>query len=181
MNILRVTWKWLRRLLLVLLAVVAIGFVLPDAQKIPVKGATSADWNHQTFWYHPWGRSGVHKGIDIFAKLGTPVISSSGGVVVFTGNVQLGGNVVLALGPKWRLHYYAHLDLTAVKKGDWLSAGEHVGRVGDTGNAAGKSPHLHYSVFSLIPYPWLWSTEPQGWKKMFFLNPHEMLIDSGTS
>jgi len=33
-----------------------------------VLGATPKDWNHATFWYEPWGKSGVHKGIDIFGK-----------------------------------------------------------------------------------------------------------------
>jgi hypothetical protein len=35
----------------------------PDAPTIPVQGATRADWHPHSFWYHPWGASGVHKGM----------------------------------------------------------------------------------------------------------------------
>ena len=40
---------------------------------IPVKGATINDWNSESFWHYPWGKSVVHHGIDIFAKKGTSV------------------------------------------------------------------------------------------------------------
>ncbi|GAB6140921.1 hypothetical protein JCM14076_16500 [Methylosoma difficile] len=56
--------------LLIVLAVFVLG-CLPSTQAIiPVEGATAADWHPQSFWYHPWGRSGTHKGIDIFARSG---------------------------------------------------------------------------------------------------------------
>jgi peptidoglycan LD-endopeptidase LytH len=60
------------------------GLLLPEKLIIPVKGATKADWNSKSFWFSPWGKSGVHKGIDIFAKEGTPVISACSGLVVST-------------------------------------------------------------------------------------------------
>ena len=43
--------------------------------------------------------------------------------------------------------------------------------MGDSGNAAGKPPHLHYSLVSLLPMFWRADEAPQGWKKMFFLDP----------
>jgi peptidoglycan LD-endopeptidase LytH len=116
----------------------------------------------------------VHKGIDIFAKRSTPVIASTSGLVVYTGNIAMGGNVVAVLGPKWRMHYYAHLDSITAKTLSWASRGEAIGKVGNTGNAIGKPPHLHYSVLSLIPYPWRISMQTQGWKKMFFMNPAQI-------
>lgn len=143
---------------------------------IPVKNATSKDWNHQTFWYEPWGSSVVHKGIDIFGQKGTPVISSTAGIVIYTGTLSKGGNVVAVLGPKWRVHYYAHLQSTSVTTGAILGSGSNIGTLGDSGNAKGKPSHIHYSILSLIPMPWLITTQTQGWKKMFFLNPHEKLI-----
>lgn len=82
--------------------------VLPEWPRIPVEGASARDWNPRTFWFEPWGRSGVHKGIDIFARSGTPVRSASYGLVLYRGEIALGGKVVLVLAPKWRLHYYAH-------------------------------------------------------------------------
>ena len=64
----------------------------------------------------------------------------------------------------------AHLAGIA-ETGPWLWAGEAVGSVGSSGNAAGKPPHLHYSLVSLLPLVWKVDGAPQGWKKMFYLNP----------
>ena len=157
--------------------ILALGLCIPERGVITVQNATAKDWNKQSFWYAPWGKSGVHKGIDIFAKQGTNVIASTGGLVVFTGNIEMGGNVVAVLGPKWRIYYYAHLDSIHTRSLSWTSRGELIGAVGRTGNAAGKPPHLHYSVLSLIPYPWRFSTETQGWKKLFFVNPMQELSE----
>lgn len=90
------------------------GFLILETVVIPVQSATSKDWNQQTFWYEPWGKSGVHKGIDIFAPKGQPVISATQGIVLYSGEISLGGKVLLILGPKWRLHYYAHLEQSNV-------------------------------------------------------------------
>ena len=160
---------------LILTSLLTLGFLIPEHGVVPVAGATSADWNHQTFWHEPWGSSGVHKGIDVFGNAGTLVKASVSGLVVFEGNLAKGGNVVLILDPKWRLHYYAHLKLSTVQRFSFVFGGETVGLVGSTGNASGKSPHLHYSIVTIVPYPWKVTTETQGWKKMFYLNPHEQL------
>lgn len=159
-----------RRSLLLVAALLVAGLFLPESGRMPVVGASKGDWHPDTFWSHPWGRSGVHKGVDIFAIKGTPVVASSAGIVLFRGELARGGKVVLMLGPKWRLHYYAHLDQT-VGNSLWLDAGEQLGAVGDTGNAAGKPPHLHYSLVSLLPLIWKADGAPQGWKKMFYLDP----------
>lgn len=163
-------------ILLIFLVIICTGLVMPEKLVIPVEGASSNDWNHNTFWYEPWGSSGVHKGVDIFGTKGTPVQSATKGYVIYTGELGKGGNVVAVLGPKWRVHYYAHLQKITVEKGAWLSQKDKVGILGDTGNAKGKQPHLHYSIVSLIPLPWKATSGSQGWKKMFFLNPHEELI-----
>src|SRR4026208_1314945 len=81
----------------------------PEQARIPVQGATARDWNKKSFWYEPWGRSGVHKGIDIFAPAGRPVVAAVPGWVIFRVSLGSGGNVVAVLGPKWRIHYFAHL------------------------------------------------------------------------
>ena len=85
---------------LTLLSVGALGGLLPETPTIPVQGATTRDWHPQSFWYYPWGRSGTHKGIDIFAQEGTPVLAATHGLVVHTGVDSLGGNIVLVLGSK---------------------------------------------------------------------------------
>ena len=80
------------------------------------------------------------------------------------------------LGSKWRIHYYAHMDSYSVTTGTVVKTGSVIGVLGDSGNAQGKQPHIHYSILSIIPIPWLATTQTQGWKRMFFLNPHEMFI-----
>jgi peptidoglycan LD-endopeptidase LytH len=149
--------------------------LLPEFAQIPVQGATAKDWNAQSFWYEPWGKSGVHKGIDIFGKKGTPILSTTYGVVVFKGDLPLGGRVVLALGPRWRLHYYAHLESEVVFIGKPLLIGTKIGALGDSGNAKGKPAHLHYSIVTLVPYVWHMDSSTQGWKKMFFLDPNKII------
>lgn len=55
------------------------------------------------------GSSVTLKGVDIFAKEETKLVSATHGIILAKGNISKGGNFVLILGPKWRLYYYAHL------------------------------------------------------------------------
>lgn len=163
--------------ILVPVVIVIGGMLLPADSSIPVAGATRYDWNHQTFWNDRWGRSGVHKGIDIFAEVNRPVISATYGIVILTGKRLLGGNTVAILGPKWRVHYYAHLRKIKTGLFHFVRRKEIIGTVGRTGNARHRPSHLHYSIFSLVPYPWRWDSHSrQGWKKTFFLNPTRQLL-----
>jgi peptidoglycan LD-endopeptidase LytH len=166
--------RTLRRICAAVVAILAMGCLLPGGANIPVEGATRQDWNARSFWHEPWGQSGVHKGIDIFAGRGTPVVSAVPGVVVYRGPLGIGGNVVAVLGPRWRIHYYAHL-AESVPVPFFVSQGRVIGAVGTSGNAAGKPPHLHYSILSVIPLPWRFSTATQGWKRLFFLDPSDLI------
>lgn len=142
-----------------------------------MKGATRSDWNANTFWFEPWGSSGVHKGIDIFSDRGTDVVASTDMVLLYKGTIKKGGNIILGLGPKWRLHYFAHLELISEESGFFVTKGSTIGRLGDTGNAKGKPPHLHFSLVTLVPYPWNIDRSTQGYKKAFYLNPIEYFSD----
>jgi peptidoglycan LD-endopeptidase LytH len=160
---------------LVILLVILTGLILPQRFSMPVDGASKADYSSKSFWYYPWGKSGTHKGVDIFAKAGTDVSSSVSGLVIYTGENGMGGNTVFILGPKWRVHYFAHLKEIKTSTFSWAARNEIIGTVGTTGNAKGKQPHLHYSIVTLLPYIWRIDTDHQGWKKMFYLNPIEYL------
>ena len=166
-----------RRIGFALATILVAGFLIPQDPAIPVTGATSADWNPESFWFEPWGASGVHKGIDVFGTGEQDVVASTGGVVLYRGTVSRGGNVVVILGPRWRVHYYAHLGDIDGTAGRLVSGGTRLGSVGDSGNAAGKPPHLHYAIVTLLPYPWRITTDTQGWKRMFYLDPGEDLQD----
>lgn len=163
--------KFLKYLGLGALVVLVLGLVVPERVRIPVAGATARDWNARSFWFEPWGTSGVHKGIDIFGKLGTPVLSTTDGIVLFTGEIAKGGKVVLVLGPGWRLHYLAHLDRITTHALAPVASGSAIGTVGASGNAQGKPPHLHYSIVRLLPAPWKIDRATQGYKKAFFIDP----------
>ncbi|HYV91751.1 MAG TPA: M23 family metallopeptidase [Chitinophagales bacterium] len=167
--------KLRKKIGLALFTIITVGLIVPQKFSMPVDGATKNSYNPESFWYYPWGKSVTHKGVDIFAKEGTNVSSSVSGLVIYTGKIEMGGNVILILGPKWRLHYYAHLKEIKTSALSWASRDEIIGTVGTSGNAKGKEPHLHYAIATLIPYLWRIDTDHQGWKKMFYLNPIDYL------
>jgi peptidoglycan LD-endopeptidase LytH len=167
--------KTFKKIGFAILIIIVAGFLLPQSFLMPVEGCTGNCYDKNSFWYYPWGTSVTHKGVDIFAKRGTNVLSSTNGIVVSTAVLKKGGNTVLVLGPKWRLHYYAHLKEIKTSNFSWVNKGEIIGSVGTTGNAQGKEPHLHYSIVTIIPYLWRIDSDHQGWKKMFFLNPADYL------
>ncbi|MCE7031825.1 M23 family metallopeptidase [Lysobacter sp. GX 14042] len=114
------------------------------------------------------GRSGGrrHEGVDIFAARGTPVVSSTRGIVSAIRETGLGGRQVWVLGPGLERYYYAHLDDWAdgLQEGDVVRPGQALGVVGDTGNARGTPTHLHYGIYgadgALDPLPRLRAGAP---------------------
>jgi murein DD-endopeptidase MepM/ murein hydrolase activator NlpD len=102
-----------------------------------------------------------HEGIDIFAARGTPVVAAADGWVTRQTSNRLGGNVVWLWAPSVRASlYYAHLDSQAVQPGERVEAGDVLGYVGNTGNARGTAPHLHFGVYATLegavdPYPFV--------------------------
>ena len=115
----------------------------------PVKGCTKYSYSQNGFGAPRVGHK--HKGVDIFAKSGTPVISASKGIVIYTGVLSLGGNVVVVFGPAFKTHYYAHLKTTDTRLGKILNNGDPIGTVGNTGNAKNTPSHLHYSIGTILP------------------------------
>ena len=104
------------------------------------------------------GRS--HEGIDIFAARGTPIRATTQGIVRKVGENTLGGRVVVVVGPGGAGLYYAHLeDYADFSPNDWVNAGDIIGYVGDSGNAKGTPPHVHYGIYingsAVNPYPLL--------------------------
>ena len=158
-------------LLFIILFIFFLGFIIPEEFAMPVEKAGKSNYAQNSFWAYPWGKSVTHKGVDIFGREGTRIYSSTRGMVLKTGQNQLGGNYVLVLGPKWRLHYYAHLKDIKTSPFTFVSNNDVIGLVGTTGNAKGKPPHLHYSIKTIIPYPWKKDNAIQGWRKMFYVDP----------
>jgi peptidoglycan LD-endopeptidase LytH len=102
-----------------------------------------------------------HEGIDIFAPRGTPVIAVVSGRVAQARNTPVGGRVVWLEDHSSDLtFYYAHLDEYLVREGAFVTVGDTLGTVGNTGNARGARPHLHFGVYrpgrlALDPVPML--------------------------
>jgi len=119
----------------------------------PVMPVQGVDINSlQTHSFNNVRDSGKHAGVDIFAKKGTPVVAAMSGELVeasWNGPNPMGGNRVWIKADDGTFHYYAHLDSITVKnlpKGTRVQAGQQIGTVGDSGNAKGTPPHLHFSV-----------------------------------
>jgi murein DD-endopeptidase MepM/ murein hydrolase activator NlpD len=113
---------------------------------VPVDGVKPKDLVDT--WNGPRSGGRRHRGIDIFAKRGTPIRSSTPGIVATVGVNQLGGRIVRIFGPAGEWHYYAHLERYGViRPGDIIGEGAVVGYVGDSGNARGTPPHLHYGIY----------------------------------
>jgi murein DD-endopeptidase MepM/ murein hydrolase activator NlpD len=136
----------------------------PLALPVPVDGVQTSELRDT--WGGARGAGRKHEGIDIFAKRGTRVLSSTEGIVAQVGTNRLGGLVVWVVGPGGQRHYYAHLGRHAnVEAGMRVAAGRVLGYVGNTGNAEGTPPHLHYGVYdiggAINPYPLLRATKPK--------------------
>ncbi len=85
-----------------------------------------------------------HSGIDFASPKGTPVPASSSGVVALTGDHFFSGKTVLLDHGLHIYSMYFHLSSISVKKGDSVSRGQIIGRVGSTGRST--APHLHWGV-----------------------------------
>ena len=120
----------------------------PSSMPVPVEGVAAS--RIADTYGAPRGRDRRHQGVDIFAARGTPVLSATPGLVLSVRDQGLGGKQVWVLGPAHERHYYAHLDDWAplLRAGDRVRAGTPLGTVGDTGNARGTPPHLHYGVYA---------------------------------
>tara|TARA_R100000951_G_scaffold104436_1_gene97605 strand:- start:252 stop:791 length:540 start_codon:yes stop_codon:yes gene_type:complete len=145
---------------------------------LPVDKMHVKDYNQRSFWFGPWGQSVVHKGVDIFGSIGTNVFSSTYGIVLIKGYNRIGGNAVMVLSPDLKVHYYAHLDEINTSLFSIVTPGKKIGTLGDTGNAKGKAPHLHYGIHTLIPnLSKLDLSKKHGVRKMFYVDPIPFLND----
>ncbi len=89
---------------------------------------------------------GLHNdGINVSAPLGTPIRAAENGVVAYAGNELRGfGNMLLIRHADGWMSAYAHADALLVKRGDTVTRGQTIARVGQTGNVS--SPQLHFEL-----------------------------------
>lgn len=95
-----------------------------------------------------------HRGIDIPADAGTPIMACNGGTVVRSEYHYSWGNYVLIDHGGGQSTLYAHMTATAVSAGATVSQGDVIGYVGQTGNAYGNHLHLEYWINGVITDPY---------------------------
>jgi len=102
-----------------------------------------------------------HRGIDIFAPKGTPVVAVTDGQVSFIGTESKAGKCIWLVNDAGVSFFYAHLDKWAsgLYEGQTVRAGQTIGYVGKTGNARRSGHHLHFAIHresqAVNPYPYL--------------------------
>jgi murein DD-endopeptidase MepM/ murein hydrolase activator NlpD len=91
---------------------------------------------------------GWHHGEDIFAAEGTPLLAVADGTLHTIGFTKIGGYRLWLRDTEGNEFYYAHLSAYSplAVEGRTVEAGDVVGFVGDTGDAEGGSPHLHFEI-----------------------------------
>jgi peptidoglycan LD-endopeptidase LytH len=154
------------------LLIIFTGYLLPNRVTSPISITNITRIDPESFWYYPWGASGVHRGIDIFCEKGTAILSPVSGFIIRKDYGSIAGNYIYLIGPKWRKYYFAHMDTTYVHAFAYIKKGELIGKTGNTGNAANKPTHLHYSIETIFPYFWLYDSKAMlGWQKTFYIDP----------
>ena len=124
---------------------------------------------HDTF-NQARSESRQHHALDIAAPQGTPVLSTTDGVVTKLFQSDRGGITLYELDPSGRyVYYYAHLMRYSdgIQEGKQLRRGEVIGYVGDTGNAGAGNYHLHFAISKV--------SSPRKWNGGEPINPYPLL------
>jgi hypothetical protein len=158
----------LRRItkLAVVLALLVAGMVTSaaaqesDPDLYPMIFPIAGDASYVDTFGAPRSGGRTHKGTDIFAAKGTPVVAVAAGTVIRIAIGDLAGRyIVVQHDDGWR-SYYIHLDndtpgtddglggapAPGIAVGARVAAGDVLDYVGDSGNAEGTSPHLHFEL-----------------------------------
>lgn len=145
----------------------------PTGLAVPVKGVRASQLV-DTYKQARAGGARLHDAIDIMANAGTPVVAVADSRVEKLFFSAGGGGVTAYLRSndgRW-MYYFAHLQeyAPALREGQRLKRGDLVGRVGSTGNATSKGPHLHFAINRMGDGEKWWQGTP--------VNPYPLLAGS---
>lgn len=108
----------------------------------PVKGWLSSSFGYRRSPFT--NRREFHAGIDVVARVGTPIFAPADGVVISTKRTGGFGKTVRIQHMQGIVTTYAHNSVNMVKVGQRIRRGDIIAKVGSTGRSTG--PHLHYEV-----------------------------------
>ncbi|MDH4128297.1 MAG: M23 family metallopeptidase [Spirochaetota bacterium] len=89
-------------------------------------------------------RKTFHGGVDIAARMGSPVYASQSGRVIFSGSAGGYGKLIIISHKYGYTTFYGHLSHRIVEYGQKVSKGQLIGKVGNTGRCTGS--HLHFEI-----------------------------------
>jgi murein DD-endopeptidase MepM/ murein hydrolase activator NlpD len=119
-------------------------------------------FNFRDTWGAPRSGGRRHKGTDVFSYMDAPTYAFTSGRVSRITNSRLGGLGLYLFGDDGNEYYYAHINGVApgIGVGSRVDAGQLIAFNGDTGNARGGPPHVHFELHpgggaAINPYPWL--------------------------
>ena len=99
-----------------------------------------------------------HKGIDLAAPMGTPVMAAASGTVVVAGYDGGAGNWIMIVHGNGIVTMYMHASQLYVSVGESVSAGQVIMAMGSTGYSTGS--HVHFQVeingTAVDPYPFIY-------------------------
>ena len=108
----------------------------------PTRGWTTSKFGYRRSPFT--GRREFHKGYDIAAREGEPILATADGVVTYTGRKGLLGQILIIDHGHGMVTRYAHCKKFLKKRGDKVKRWEKIALVGNTGRSTG--PHVHYEV-----------------------------------
>ncbi|MFP5310520.1 MAG: murein hydrolase activator EnvC family protein [Actinomycetes bacterium] len=119
-------------------------------------------FNFRDTWGAPRSGGRSHKGTDVFSFMDAPTYAFTSGRISRITNSRLGGLGIYLFGDDGNEYYYAHINGVApgIGVGSRVDAGQLIAFNGDTGNARGGPPHVHFENHpgggaAINPYPWL--------------------------
>lgn len=120
--------------------------VPPPAPDLP-KGSMTCPVDGPHSFIDSWGypRSGgrTHEGTDIMAASGTPVVAITDGTITYSGYGSSAGYWIVLTGDDGHGYWYMHNTENLVSGGH-VKVGQQIATVGNTGNASGGAPHVHF-------------------------------------
>ncbi len=108
----------------------------------PVRGVMTSGYGYRASPFT--GQPEMHEGVDIAAPMGTPILATADGVVVFAGPRGNYGNMVLIDHGHGVATLYAHTNTIRVKEGQLVKRDQIIASIGISGLATG--PHVLYEV-----------------------------------